>query len=306
MSLTRHLIVLLAAVLLTACAGPPVARPADGDRPVQAVASYSIIADLVQNVGGERVAVTSLVAFGQDPHTYEPTPRDMQLVAHADIIFYNGFDLELWFDRLVQNAGGQGRTVEVSAGITPRVIDTGTYRGYPDPHAWMDVRHVMHYVGNIQAALTALDLDGQDIYAANAAAYLQELAELDAWIRQEVSRIPAERRLLVTTEDAFRYFAAAYGFEVVGYVFALAPEDEPSARHIAALIDRIDERRVPAVFIETTLDPKLMQRIVEQTGAVAGGEVYVDSLGEPGSAADSYVAMMQHNVRTIVAALAGP
>lgn len=303
MALSASLIVVL--TLLSACSGvtggtgePTGETPADDDR-LRIVTTYSIVADLVRQVAGERAVVTSLVPVGADPHTYEPRPSDLQAVASADAVFYHGLNLELWFDRLIDNVGGQRPTFTVTDGITPLTVEVGSYQGLPDPHAWMDPRLVMQYVANIRDALIKLDPDGTNIYKQRAAGYMEELHGLDRWIREQVAMIPEERRLLVTSENAFRYFAGAYGFEIVGYIFNLAPEDEPSARQITELVDRIRAEQVPAVFAETTLDPKILQRIAGEAGVRLAGNLYVDSLGPIGSDGDTYLKMMRANVTKI-------
>ncbi|HEX6989745.1 MAG TPA: metal ABC transporter substrate-binding protein [Bacillota bacterium] len=296
--------------LAAACGGTP-ADPAGqesggGDEGrLSLITTYSIVYDFVREVAGERAEVTSLVPIGQDPHTYEPKPSDLQAVAGADAVFYHGLNLELWFDRFIQNAGGERPVYIVTEGIEPLTVEGGAYAGFPDPHAWMDPGLAIRYVENIRDALAELDPEGADIYAANAERYIGELEELDAWIRREVERIPAERRLLVTSENAFRYFARAYGFEILGYVYNLAPEDEPSARQISELVDSIRAAGLPAVFVETTLDPRILERISSESGAALGGTVYVDSLGPEGGEADTYIKMMRANVMRFVEGLGG-
>jgi len=300
----------LVALLLGACSGAAsTAAPAGpgqvDDSRLRLVTTYSIVYDLVRQVAGDRAVVTSLVPVGQDPHTYEPKPGDLQAVAEADAVFYHGLNLELWFDRFIQNAGGRRPVYVVTEGIEPLRVQAGAYRGRPDPHAWMDPRLVTRYVENIRDALSELDPGGAETYRANAAAYVEELEELDAWIRDQVERIPPQHRKLVTSENAFRYFARAYGFEILGFIYNLAPEDEPSARHISELIDAIREADLPAVFVETTLDPRILQRIADETGAAIGGPGYVDSLGPEGSEADTYIKMMRANVTRFVEGLGG-
>lgn len=301
---------LLALALGLAACGGTVPNDADpgagdaGDR-LRLVTTYSIVYDFVREVAGDRAQVTSLVPIAQDPHTYEPKPSDLQAVAEADAVFYHGLNLELWFDRFIENAGGRRPVYIVTEGIEPLRVEGGSYDGFPDPHAWMDPLLVVRYVENIRDALIELDPEGRETYEANAARYIGELEELDAWIRREVEGIPPEHRRLVTTENAFRYFARRYGFEILGFVYNLAPEDEPSARHISTLIDAIREAGVPAVFVETTLDPRILERISGETGAALGGAVYVDSLGPQGSEADTYLKMMRANVTRFVAGLGG-
>ena len=276
-----------------------------GDRP-RAVATYSVIYDFARQIAGDRAEVSSLVPVGTDPHTYEPKPGDIRRLAYADLVFYNGFNLELWFDRLVQGSGTRATIVVASQGVAPILIrdPLSRYDGAPDPHAWMDVEHViLHYVPSIRDAFIAVDPGGAEAYRRNAARYVAELEALDAWIRTLTLRIPPERRKLVTTENALRYFAERYGFEVVGWIFTLAPEAEPSARRIIELIERIQADKVPALFVDLTLNPKLMEQISRETGVPISGALYIDTLGAPGSGADSYVGMMRANVHLLVEGL---
>lgn len=292
--------VVLAGVLaLSACA----AAPAPSAPRPEAVATINILADLVSQVAGDRVEVSSLIPVGGDPHTYEPVPRDVQRVAEAQLVFYNGLGLEKWLEELIENAGGRRVSVLLTRGLRPAVQTEGRYRGDPDPHLWMDPVLAKKYVENARDALVAFDPAGRATYEANAARYLRELDALHAWIQQQTARIPPHRRKLVTTHDAFRYFGQRYGFRVVGTIWGISTEDEPSAQEIARLVDRIRAEGVPAVFVETTINPKLMERVAREAGVRVGDRLYGDSLGPRGSDADTYVKMMRHNVQTIVEAL---
>ncbi|MER3456566.1 MAG: ABC transporter substrate-binding protein [candidate division GAL15 bacterium] len=279
------------------------AAPAPSSPKPKAVATINVLADLVAQVAGDRVEVFSLIPVGGDPHTYEPVPRDVQKVAEAQLVFYNGLGLEKWLEKLIENAGGQRVSVVLTRGLRPTVQTEGRYRGDPDPHLWMDPVFAKTYVVNARDALVAFDPGGRPVYEANAARTLRELDGLDTWIRQQVAQIPPQRRKLVTTHDAFRYFGQRYGFRVVGTIWGISTEDEPSAQEIARLVDRIRAEGVPAVFVETTLNPKLMERVAREAGVRVGEKLYGDSLGPPGSDADTYVKMMRHNVRAIVEAL---
>lgn len=285
--------------LLAGCA----AAPAPGAGQPKAVATINILADFVARVAGERVEVTSLIPVGGDPHTYEPVPRDVQRVAESQIVFYNGLGLEKWLEELLENAGGRRVSVELTRGLRPAIQREGRYRGDPDPHLWMDPVFAKKYVENARDALAAFDPPGRATYERNANRYLGELDALDAWIKEQVARIPPHRRKLVTTHDAFRYFGQRYGFQVVGTIWGISTEDEPSAQEIARLVDRIRAHGVPAVFVETTINPKLMERVAREAGVRIGEKLYGDSLGPAGSDADTYVKMMRHNVRAIVEVL---
>jgi ABC-type Zn uptake system ZnuABC Zn-binding protein ZnuA len=284
---------------LSACAAAP--NPARS-RP-KAVATINILADLVSQVAGDRVEVVSLIPVGGDPHTYEPVPKDVQRVAESQLVFYNGLGLEKWLEELIENAGGRRVAVVLTQGLRPAVQTEGRYRGDPDPHLWMDPVFAKKYVENARDALVRFDPEGRATYERNAARALRELDALHAWIQQQVAQVPPHRRKLVTTHDAFRYFGQRYGFRVVGTIWGISTEDEPSAQEIARLVDRIRAEKVPAVFVETTINPKLMERVAREAGVRVGEKLYGDSLGPSGSDADTYVKMMRHNVRAIVEAL---
>jgi ABC-type Zn uptake system ZnuABC Zn-binding protein ZnuA len=297
--------VFAASLLVLASAG----WTGESPRPrLRAVATYSVIYDIARQVAGDRAEVVSLVPLGVDPHTFEPKPGDIRRIAQADLVLYNGFNLELWFDRMVQGSGTRARIVVMSHGVPPIVIrdPLSRYDGTPDPHAWMDVRNVMqHYVPNVRDALSVADPEGAAHYRQRADAFLAQLDALDTWIRSQVARIPGDRRKLVTTENAMRYFADRYGFAVVGWIYTLAPEAEPPARRVVELVERIRTEKVPALFVDLTLNPKLMERISQETGVPISGALYIDTLGGPGSGADSYVGMMRANVERLVAGLSG-
>jgi zinc/manganese transport system substrate-binding protein len=300
------LALLLVAIALAGCVRSAGQNPGRGAR---AVATYSVIADLARQVAGDRAQVSSLVPPGTDPHTYEPRPGDLRRVAEAHLVFSNGLNLELWFDKLIQGSGTRARTIVTSLGVIPIVIQDplSRYRGAPDPHAWMDVQNIMRfYVPNIRDALTAVDPGGAEVYRRNAEQYIAELEALDAWIHERVATLPVPRRKLVTTENAMHYFAARYGFQVIGWIYTLAPESEPPARRIADLVERIRRERVPAFFVDLTLNPKLMERLSQETGVPIRGALYIDSLGRPGSSADSYVGMMRANVEILITGLGRP
>ncbi len=295
-----HLVWLPVAALFAACtASAP--NPTSG-RPT-VVATISILADFTRQVAGDRLEVTSLLPVGSDPHTYEPVPQDVRRVAEAHVLVYNGLKLEKWLEKLLENAGGRFVKVEATRGLQPVLQQSGPDRGDPDPHLWMDPVFAQTYVRNIRDALVAFDPAGRAVYEANAQRYLRELERLHRFVQKQIQQIPPAHRKLVTTHDAFRYFGRRYGLAVVGTIWGISTEDEPSAQEIAQLVDRIRRERVPAVFVETTISPKLMERVAREAGVRIGGRLYGDSLGPPGSGAETYLGMMRHNVRVIVEAL---
>ncbi len=296
---------LLACALLALLAGIPAAAQ---DK-IKVVASFSILADLVRNVGGDRVDVTVLVGRNSDAHAFEPSPAGSRLLADAKLVVVNGLGFEGWLDRLVRASGGRAPVAVASTGVRPRAgAPDETRFGQDgvgvDPHAWQSVANAKRYVADIRDALIMVDPAGQGAYAANAAAYLAKLDALDHEIRDTLARIPADRRRVITSHDAFGYFGDAYG------VAFLAPEGlstnaEPSARAVARIIRRIESDRVGALFVENVVDPRLLQQIARETGARIGGTLYSDALTEPGGPAPTYLDMMRHNVHALAAALGG-
>ncbi|MBC7228153.1 MAG: zinc ABC transporter substrate-binding protein [Thermoflexales bacterium] len=278
----------------------PVAR-GEGEL-LRVVATTTIVGDVVARVGSTAIELTVLLPPGADPHTYEPTPADLTAVSRAHVLFVNGLGLEGFLERTLRNVGGNLPVVPVSAGIRPRMLAEDEHAGETDPHVWLDVRNVMVWVENIRQALSALDPTHASLYAANAAAYRAELEALDGWIQEQVARVPPENRKLVTNHPAFGYFADRYGFEQVAAVYPVSPGAEPSAREVAELEETIRRFGVPAVFAETTVNPKLAEQVARDTG-VRVVTLYTGSLGGPGSGAETYIAMMQSNVRAIVEAL---
>ncbi|MDP9310539.1 MAG: zinc ABC transporter substrate-binding protein [Chloroflexota bacterium] len=295
-------------------------------RKLQVVATTSIIGDLAKNVGSERVDVRVLLPPGTDPHTYSPTPSDVQAISEAHVLFENGLGLEDWLEELVANAGGSRPTVVVSEGLPTLASaeheEHGTGSEHTsaaasaetdahdqegagnDPHMWLDVQNTIGYVENIRDGLKQVDAGNVATYDNQAAAYITQLKELDATITQQVATIPADQRKLVTNHDNFAYFAKRYGFTVVGNVFEnVSTEQEPSAQQIAQLVQLIREQNVPAAFTENTVNPRLAEQVANEAGIKVVTDLYTDALGEAGSNGDTYIKMMQYNVQQIVAAL---
>lgn len=275
--------------------------PARADDRVPVVATFSILTDLVRNVGGERVEVTTLVGPGGDVHVYTPTPADTRKVAEARLMIVNGLGLEGWLPRLVRASGGKAAVVVATKGITP-LKDAHGHHGEADPHAWQSVPNAKIYVGNIRDALIGADPAGAEVYRSNAEAYLAKLDTLDQEVRAAVAEIPPARRKVISSHEAFGYFAAAYGVAFIAPQ-GVSTESEPSARDVAAIIRQIRKENIPAVFLENISDPRLVERIAAETGARIGGTLYSDSLtGEKGDA-PTYIDMVRHNIRTVSSAL---
>lgn len=287
----RHL--LLVGLLLTA-----VTAPAHAQDRLNVVASFSILGDFVRNVGGNRVSVTTLVGPNSDVHVYTPAPADAKKIADARLVIINGLGLEGWLPRLVQSAGSKATIVAASDGIKLRMIG-----GDADPHAWQSVANARIYVTNISSALAVADPAGAAIYRANTQAYLAKLDALDHEVREAAAQIPPSRRKVISTHDAFGYFAAAYGIEFIAPL-GVSTESEASARDIAAIITQVKSTKIPAIFLESISDPRLMERIAAETGARIGGTLYSDSLtGEKGDA-PTYIDMVRHNIKALTTALA--
>jgi zinc/manganese transport system substrate-binding protein len=274
-----------------------VATPLRAEDRLNVVASFSILADFVKNVGGDKVNVVTLVGPNGDVHVYTPAPSDAKKNADAKILFINGLGLEGWLPRLVQSAGSKATIVTASNGVTP--LQHGSDA---DPHAWQSVANAKLYVANIRDALISADAANAAVFRANAERYLKELDALEAEVRSAIAKIPPERRKVITTHNAFGYFAAAYGVEFVAPV-GVSTETEPSARDIAALIRQIKVEKIPAVFLENLSDDRLIARIAAETGAKAGGTLYSDSLtGEKGPA-PTYIDLVRHNIKALTSAL---
>jgi zinc/manganese transport system substrate-binding protein len=289
---TRRTILALLLGLLAA----PAAAAETGKLPV--VASFSIIGDLVKEIGADRVSVSTIVGPDGDAHVYQPTPADGRRIAQAKVIFVNGLGFEGWLERLIAAAKSKGTVVTLGKGVKARSGEEGA-----DPHAWQDVANAKIYVKEIQDALIAADPIGVESYNARALAYLARLDALDAEIVKTLDAIPKDRRRVVSTHDAFGYFAARYGVEFIAPQ-GVSTEAEASARDIARIIDAVKQNKVSAVFLENIADPRLAKRIAAETGAKVGGTLYSDALSEPTGDGANYIDMMRHNVRELSKALA--
>ena len=274
-----------------------IASPLHAAERLNVVASFSILGDFVRNVGGDRVSVTTLVGVDSDVHVYTPAPSDAKRIADAKFVVVNGLGLEGWLPRLVQSSGSKATVVTASAGIAPLKLGSAA-----DPHAWQSVPNAKVYVTDIANALAAADPDDAEFFRAQAKAYLEKLETLDREVREAVAKIPPERRKVISTHDAFGYFAAEYGIRFIAPL-GVSTETEPSARDIAAIIGQIKAARIPAVFLENISDDRLIRRIAAETGAKVGGTLISDGLtGEKGPA-PTYIDMVRHNIKALTSAL---
>ncbi|WP_407316360.1 metal ABC transporter substrate-binding protein [Pseudomonas sp. nanlin1] len=270
-------------------------------KPLEAVASFTVLADMVHNVGGERVRVTSLIGPNGDPHVYEPTPSDAQSLKRADLVFVSGLHLEGWLDRLINASGYAKAPVVLSEGVKTRTMEEDGQQ-IVDPHAWNSAANGQVYVRNIIAALSQADPGGASVYQANGARYLKQLQALDQYAREQVQSVPAAQRKVLTSHDAFGYFGDAYGVKFLSPL-GFSTENEASAADVAALIRQIKAEHVSAYFFENSGDPRLVKQIAAASGAQPGGELYVESLSKAGGPAATYAQMFRYNVDTLVAAM---
>jgi ABC-type Zn uptake system ZnuABC Zn-binding protein ZnuA len=294
------------------------ARPSSGK--LKAVATFSVLGDLVRNVAGDQVEVITLVRPDGDTHTFEPTPQDGVSLAKADLLFENGAGLEPWLDGLYKSSQSKARRAVVSKGLKLIEADEEEHKhehnaakkdagGHKhedvDPHVWHDVQNAMHIVEVVRDQLVELDPANAEKYKTNAASYLQQLKELDAWVVQTVAALPESERKLVTSHDTFGYFARRYGFKILGSGLESVSTEasDPSAADLAKLCDAIKAAKVPAIFAENVQNPKLMQRLAKEAGVRLAPPLFTDALGKEGSDGDTYVKMMRYNVTTIVTQL---
>jgi ABC-type Zn uptake system ZnuABC Zn-binding protein ZnuA len=287
----------LAALFITGCGS----APKSSDSRLKVLTSTTFLADMTQNIAGDRISVDSLLPIGADPHAYQAAPSDVAKIAESNLLILNGLEYEHFIEPLLENAGGERLIVEATAGLSPRK-DAGSGQGV-DPHMWLDPNLVVTYVENIRDGLIQIDAEGAEIYKANADAYIAQLKELDQWIVEQVKTIPAERRLLVTNHEAVGYFAERYGFEVVGAVIpSLSTDAGTSAKEMAALIEQIKAVKDPAIFLGEVENPDLANQIATETNAKVVDNLHFESLTN-GAPAKTYIDMMKDNVTQIVNAL---
>lgn len=290
---------IILAFLLAACQVQPTQTAADGK--LHVLATTGFLADFVQQVAGDRAVVESLIPAGVDPHAFEPTPQDITRIANSSVLVINGAGFEEWLKRTLENAGGEREVITAAQGLTARPADDAVEHPEGDPHFWLDPLLAKTYISNIRDGLIQADPAGKDVYNANAAAAQQKLDELDAWIRTQVETIPAERRLLVTNHESFGYFAAEYGFTIVGAVVpSVSSSASPSAQDLARLVDQIRHTGAPAIFLESGSNPQLADQVARETGVKVVTGLLTHSFGPD---AQDYNAMMKWDTQLIVDAL---
>ena len=300
---------LLGALLIALLAAVP--AHAQSTPKLKAIASFSILADIVAEIGGERVAVATLVPAMGDAHVYQPSPADARAVATADILVANGLNFETWLDRLVTASGFKGRRIVAAEGIRPRRLDAhdhGAGHGHDhgdakdDPHVWHDLQRMQAYVANIANGLAAADPANADYYRAGGAACAAQLKEIDQWASGEFARLPKAYRKAISQHDAFGYLADRYQIEFLAPQ-GMTTESEASAEAVARLIRQIRRQRIQALFFENVVNPRLIEQIAREARVKVGGRLYSDALTPPGGEADSFVKMYRLNVSRLVAAM---
>ena len=306
----RILTILLAAAALAGCGGGDTTADKAVDGRLSVVATTGQVADLVRNVGGDRVTVTVLMGPGIDPHQYKASAGDVERLRRADLIAYNGLHLEAKMADVLERLGRQRPTLAAAEAIPEAdLISPAGYTGAHDPHVWFDVALWRHALGAVEAKLVELDPDHAALYRQRAAAHRAQLDELHAYCREQVARIPEQFRVLVTAHDAFNCLGRAYGLEVRG-LQGISTATEAGTGDVQDLAALIADRRIPAIFVETSVSPRAIQAVREAVRArgfevEVGGEVYSDALGDPGTPVGTYVGVVRHNIDTIVAALRG-
>ncbi len=277
------------------------ASPLVQAKTVEAVASFSILGDIVKQVGGEHVQVSTLVGPDGDPHSFEPSPQDSKQLSRADVVFVSGLGLEGWIDRLVTASGYQGPVITASKGIESRSMEEEGKK-ITDPHAWTSRKKGVPYATSVLNALIAADPADARYFRQRGAEYIQQLQQLDSWAKAQFAAVPSQKRKVLTSHDAFGYFGQEYGVIFLAPV-GFSTEAEASASDVAGLIKQIKQEKVNAYFIENQTDPRLVQQIAAATGAKAGGELYPEALSKPQGPAASYIQAFKHNVEAIVGSM---
>jgi zinc/manganese transport system substrate-binding protein len=297
-------------------------RPAQAQPRLSVVASFSILADMTRQIGGERIALRSIAGPDQDAHGFQPKPSDAAALTNAALVIRNGLGFEGWLDRMIRSSGFKGALVTATDGITPRMMQAHHHHGHdhggagrrhnhsvgprqvPDPHAWQDLGLAQHYIRNITAGLIAADSAGEATYRRNAEAYAARLTALDQWVRAEIAKVPEARRKIVTSHDAFGYFGEAYGVRFLAPQ-GVSTEAEPSAAEVGRLIRQIKAENITALFMENMSNPATLQRIAQEAGVRVRGRLYADALSVESGPAPTYEAMFRHNVSLMVPAMLG-
>lgn len=305
MKLFRITYTLFILILLVSCSSPA-PQPQASMRP-RVLAAESFLADITQNIAGDRLKVETLIPPGTDPHSYQPTPADVTKISRSQVLVVNGGGLEEFLEDILENASSDGIVIEASAGLEPRDSEaSGKHDHAIDPHFWLDPNNVIAYVENIRRGLIQADPEGEPSYNQNAEEYTAQLNKLDAWIREQVETIPVQDRLLVTDHESFGYFADRYGFQIVGAIVpSVSSGASLSAKELAGLIDRIRASGAKAIFLESGANARLAEEIAAETGAEIAPPLATHSPLEENGSTGGYIEMMQYNTNVIVTALSG-
>jgi manganese/iron transport system substrate-binding protein len=295
---------ILSCLFLGLVACNPSVNTTNNQKP-KVISTSTIIADLTAGVGGEEIDHQDILKPGDDPHVYEPVPADSVALEKADLILYNGYNLEPGLIKMINSTGIKAKKVAVGEAIKPLQLEKEGQK-VPDPHVWGSAKNGIIMVEKIRDQLIELSPEDKEIFTENAAQLIRELENLDRWITAAIETIPPSQRQLVTTHDAFQYYAHAYGLTVAGTLIGISTEEQPSAQTVKNLADAIKNLRVPAIFAETTINPALITTVAEEAGVkLAPQQLYSDSIGAVGTGGDSYVKMLKENTRSIVESLGG-
>jgi len=270
------------------------------DKKIKVVATVSMVADMTKNIMGNDIELMTIVPIGGDPHLYEPTPKDARIVANADLVLKNGLTFEGWLNELIDNSGTKAKVVTVTKGV--KAIESLDYEGSSDPHAWMDAANGLTYIENIKNALIELNPANKEVYEFNYGVYKNQLTDLDNYITKEINRIPEHRRVLITSHDAFQYYGQKYGVQLEA-ILGTSTDADAQTSDIIRLNKVIKEKKIPAIFAESTINPKMLKEIAKDNDIQIGGELFADSIGDEESGANTYIDMLKHNTDVIVKAL---
>lgn len=296
---------LMSIVFMAGCSEEEQGSSETNEEKLQVVTTYSILYDIVKNVGGDQVEIHSLAPVGSNPHEYDPLPVDIQKATDADAIFYNGLNLEAgnsWFEKLLETAGKSGENAPVyrmSEGVEAKHLTTKGKEGEEDPHAWLDIRNGIKYAENARDGLIEVDPEHAAVYEENAKVYIKQLQELHEQAVADFNEIPEEKRFIVTSEGAFKYFSAAYNFQA-GYIWEINSENQGTPEQVTQIVKLIKDKKPSALFVETSIDPRSMEMVSSETGVPIGGTLFTDSVGKPGEPGDTYIKMMKSNITVIL------
>ncbi|AET15391.1 TPA: metal ABC transporter substrate-binding protein [Pasteurella multocida] len=287
----RRLTVILSAIMLGIFTSPAFAK-------FKVVTTFTVIQDIAQNVAGDAAIVESITKPGAEIHDYEPTPKDIVKAQHADLVLWNGLNLERWFEKFFENVKDKPAVV-VTQGITPISIYEGPYKDAPNPHAWMSTSNALIYIENIKNALVKYDPKNADIYVKNAENYANKIKQLDQPLREKLAKIPEGQRWLVTSEGAFSYLAKDYGLQEA-YLWPINAEEQGTPQQVRHVIETVRKNNIPVVFSESTISDKPAKQVAKETGAKYGGVLYVDSLSTAKGPVPTYIDLLNTTVSTIV------